>query len=192
MAFVKKSIEKIVTDLSDIIPNTNALLASKLSSAITIGFDSSYANFHIYYKGSEFASIGGRPGYMTSLHTRLICFDNGIFLELMYFNSDNVKYYDIFTAIIKFSDSEFYVVSPYGDTKAVNTGNALFAFSTSNPDNYVSFVPLISVSHNFATGMVADGVYIVSGVDNSLWSYNGIVINGHTFYGAAGLCICAD
>ena len=191
MAFVKKSIEKIVTYVSsDIIPNTNALLASKLSPAITIGFDNNYFNFNIYYKGSKFATIGG--GLSGSLHSRLICFDNGVFLEPMYYNSDNVKYSDFFTAIIKFSDSEFYVVSPFSNTKAVNTGNALFAFSTSNPDNYASFAPLISVSHNFATGMVADGVYIVSGVDDSLWSYDGIVINGHTFYGAAGLCICTD
>lgn len=190
MAFVKKSVEKIeeISDLKDV----NALLASKLSSAITIGFDSSYSNYRIYYKGSDFAFIGDRLEYKSSLGTRLICFDNGVILELIYYNSDKVKYYDIFTAIIKFSDSEFYVVSPYGNTKAVNTGNALFAFSTSNPDNYASFAPLISVSRNFATGMVADGVYIVSGINDSLWSYNGIVINGHTFYGAAGLCICTD
>jgi len=133
-------------------------------------------------------------GFLNDIRTAdIVKFDNGWFIFTEDIQGGTIAVQGRI-AIIKFSDTEFFLsaTSNHASGSGPSGGNVKWAFSVENPDNYVAFAPLISVSSNFASGVTVDGVYLQSGILSDVWSKDGLVINGHTFYGAQELCICAD
>lgn len=177
MSLVKTSITKshFHGETGDAVNFLNSLLknlSSKLSASNT---------WASYIKINGFGISGN--GYYKDIE--VIAFDKGL---ILYINEGDGGVYTRSnpTILIKFSDSEV-IIGEYS-----TSGSARWAYTVSNPDNYVVFAPLISVSENFAPGISAEGVYIVAGIDQSLWTANGLVVNGHTLYGAQNYCICTD
>lgn len=190
MSLTVKNIEKSsVTTASDkTVDVLNGIVNGTLP--ITFRYSNNDNDIAIYNTaGTQLAAITNvYTNYVSTIDT--VKFDNGLIVYLSYATGGIIRFQSS-TIIVKFSDTEAYISTSLGDF-ATTSGNKLWAYSVSNPDNYVAFAPLISVSSNFATGLTADGVYMQSGIDSSLWTKNGLVVNGHTFYGAQELCICAD
>ena len=204
MAFVKKSITKLhyETTLVNVVNILNSFTKDHYPFTFSKYDDGSghvmvmvdgYTNGNSsYISYSEFYDIG----WDTALNVDIIKFDNGFILYIASKHNGTLVN-NLTTFFVKLSDTEGYIRS-VGLTKNIyeslcpNNTSTVWAYSVTNPDGYVAFAPLISVSSNLASGVTADGIYFVSGISPTSWTKDGLVINGHTFYGAYNLCICTD
>lgn len=202
MAFVKKSITKLHYETTlgnvpnilnsftkDHYPFTFSKYDDGWNHIMVDGYTNSDSSSISY---SEFKDIS----WDTAVNVDIIKFDNGFILYIASKHNGTLVN-KLTTFFVKLSDTEGLIRS-VGLTKDIwvnscpkNTSQ-VWAYSVTNPDGYVAFAPLISVSSNLASGVTADGIYFVSGIISKSWTKDGLVINGHTFYGAYDLCICTD
>lgn len=90
-------------------------------------------------------------------------------------------------------DTEFYVDASSNYT-AYN-GGALHKvyIPASDARGYVIMCPIIYQDTSIGkVGADSGDVYFVEGIANSVWSPNGVEINGHTYYGCGKYCTRAD
>lgn len=63
----------------------------------------------------------------------------------------------------------------------------------SSSTGYVAMCPVVYQNTNIGkVGADSGDVYFVEGIANSVWSPNGVEINGHTYYGCGKYCTRAD
>ena len=90
-------------------------------------------------------------------------------------------------------DTEFYV-EPSSDYTTYNGGTLHKVYvPTSYATDYVIMCPIIYQDTSIGkVGADSGDVLFVEGISNSVWSPNGVKINGHTYYGCGKYCTRAD
>lgn len=90
-------------------------------------------------------------------------------------------------------DTEFYVDASSKYTTSYNGGTLHKVYIPASASVYVIMCPIIYQDTSIGkVGADSGDVLFVEGISNSVWSPNGVKINGHTYYGCGKYCTRAD